>query len=403
MKPKRILLAAALLTLLSQSVIPAALAEEREALLGTWGGAKETLADAGVDVEAILTHELVGNTSGGVKRKAVNLGNLDLTASVDTEKAGLWSNGTIFVYGLANYGEEPSKYIGDTQVTSNIETYSTAKIYEAWYEHRFLDERLSVLAGLHDYNSEFDSLEYAGGLTHASFGISPDISQVGPSIFNTTAMAVRIRVQPTDSVYLSNALYDGIPGDPNNPRGTRIRFESGDGLFWGSEVGVTEGESDGAGYYKVALGGWLHTAKFEDFNGESRDRNQGLYLIAERSLLREEDDKQGLGVFFQSGFADASRNQIARYFGGGFAYTGLIDGREQDTVSFGFASAVNSSSFRSANPGLERTETALEANYRANLLPYLAVQPDFQYVINPGTDPELDNAVVVGVRVEVAL
>jgi porin len=33
---------------------------------------------------------------------------------------------------------------------------------------------------------------------------------------------------------------------------------------------------------------------------------------------------------------------------------------------------------------------------------WLTVQPDVQYVVNPGTDPALDDALVVGLRFEIA-
>ena len=36
------------------------------------------------------------------------------------------------------------------------------------------------------------------------------------------------------------------------------------------------------------------------------------------------------------------------------------------------------------------------------LQPWLEVQPDLQYVVHPGTDPALDDALVAGVRLEIS-
>jgi porin len=133
--------------------------------------------------EAALTLETYSVLDGGLKRETGLLGNLDLTAEIDTGKAGLWENGRFFFYVLGNFGDNPSEAVGDIQATSNIEAPETLKLYEAWYEHFFFGEQFTLLGGLHDYNSEFDALEYASLFLNSSFGISPDISQVGPSIF----------------------------------------------------------------------------------------------------------------------------------------------------------------------------------------------------------------------------
>lgn len=392
---------AVLATIALASPLSAEEQESRSYLLGDWGGERTALADKGVAFEAIITTDLIANVSGGLERTSRVLSNFDLTAALDTEKLGWWSGGTFFAYVLGNVGGDPTSFVGDTQASDNIETYDTAKLYEAWYEHLFMDGAVSIKAGLHDYNSEFNALEYAGTLINSSFGIEPDISQVGPSIFATTALGVRLMFQPTDHFYLMTVVYDGIPGDPENPRGTRVRFDDGDGVFWGTELGATSSEEDP--YYKVAVGGWYHTAEFEDYSGNLRDSNGGLYGIAEYTLFTEDDDAQGLGVFFQSGFARADRNQVAHYYGAGLTYTGLIPSRDADTVSIGMALARNASGFRSLGEGVSAAEVAFEFTYRLPVTEYFSIQPDVQYIRNPGTDPEVDDAVVLGVRTELAL
>ena len=283
----------------------------------------------------------------------------------------------------------------------NIATDESFKLYEAWYQQNFLEDRLSFLAGLHDYNSEFDALNFAGNLINSSFGISPDISQVGPSIFATTSLAARVRYSTEDLVYVQGAIYDGVPGDPENPRGTHVDLHSGDGAFYGFETGYA-GE-DGPDYWKAAVGAWYHTAEFEDFAGNARDHNGGFYLIAEKRLTQEEDAAQGLGAFFQLGRTSAARNPFATYVGGGVQYTGAIESRDEDAVSFGFAYARNGSEFRNSDPDFTRGELALELNYRAVVLPWFALTGDLQYIVDPGTSRSVDDATVLGVRAELAM
>ena len=357
--------------------------------------------DQGIDFEAILTTDWMANTRGGIKRTSRVLGNIDLTATFDTERLGLWEDGTFFLYGLGNAGGDPSTYVGDIQVSDNIETNDTAKLYEAWYEHRFIEDRISVLAGLHDLNSEFYVLDNASTLINSSFGVGPDLSQIGPSIFSTTALALRARVSFSDSVSLAAAVYDGVPGDPENDRGTRIRFDSHDGTFSIGELSYTSAEGDP--HTKLGFGLWYSTARFEDISEIDREWNMGYYGLAEIPLLLEQDNAQGLGAFLSLGSADKHRNQIDRFTGIGLIYTGAIPSRDEDVVSFGVAQAHNSNRFLEFNEGTERAETAYELTYRIVISDHISVQPDIQYIVNPGTDPALDNAVIVGVRTELGL
>jgi len=354
--------------------------------------------ESGLAIEAILTLETVGNVAGGVKRDSAFLGNFDLTATLDTEQAAGLAGGTLFVYLLGNFGGAPSAFVGDTQGLSNIEAVEAFKLYEAWYDQLIFDEQLSVLVGLHDYNSEFYTLDYAGGLLNSSFGIGPDVAQVRPSIFPTTALAARVKWKVLERGYLLGALYDGVPGDPKNPRGTHIKFGSEEGLFYAVEAGVL-GE-EGRDYFKLALGFWYQTTDFEDFAGRPQSNNHGVYLIGEKKLSSEETEGEGLGVFLQIGLPRKSRNQIGHYLGAGLAYTGLVEGRGEDVLSFGMAHARNSDAYRESTVGALRAETAIELNYRAVLTPQLTVTPDFQWIIDPGTTAGVADALVVGLRVE---
>lgn len=377
-------------------------------LLGEWGGLRPAMEKNGVTADAVLTADFLYNTRGGLKEDGTVLGNLDLTFEVDTAKAGWWENGTFFLYLLGNFnsGRFMTEIVGDVQASSNIEADEAFKVYEAWYEHRFLEDRLSLLAGLHDFNGEFDVLEYASLFIHSSFGISPDISQTGPSIFPTTSLAVRLKVRPTEKSYIMAAVYDGVPGDPEDPPRTTVILKEEDGVFVAVEAGVSAGQPGEKGYYKVGAGAWRHTADVENFDGQPHDKNRGVYLIAEKTLYAEDAEGQGLGGFIQLGWADDDWNQIASYWGAGLNYTGLIPGRDRDGLGLAVASARNGDKFMEFRRDVElapveHTETAVELTYRAEVRPWLFVQPDAQYIINPGMDPAVKNAFQIGTRVEI--
>jgi len=368
---------------------------------------RQRLEQQGIAIEAVLTTDIMHNFDGGVEQDSVLLGNLDLTLEMDTGKAGLWKNGTFFIYGLGNFnsGKLLTEIVGDFQATSNIEADEAFKLYEAWYEHRFGDYA-SLLFGLHDYNSEFDVLEYGGLFLQSSFGISPDISQNGPSIFPLTALSLRLKVWPTKSIYIMTALYDGVPGDPANPTRTSIRFDKGDGLFGALEIGDTTGNPGDLEYHKYAVGVWMLTAEVEDFAGNTQDENSGIYFIGEKTLFEEHAGHGSLGVFVQLGFTHADRNQVGSYWGTGLNYTGLLTSRPGDIVGLAVANARNGSNYMRyardvEGQAVDHSETAIELTYQARVRPWLIIQPDLQYVINPSMDRRLDNALVAGIRTEV--
>ena len=76
--------------------------------------------------------------------------------------------------------------------------------------------------------------------------------------------------------------------------------------------------------------------------------------------------------------------------------------RDEGQLGFGITQAHNGDDFRAAaltaDTPVDRAETTLELTYSDKLTPWLAIQPDVQYVVNPGTDKALDNALVFGAR-----
>lgn len=236
----------------------------------------------GSTATAVLVGEFVANVSGGAEEDEAFLTNVDLTLEIDTARAGLWLGGTVFLYLLDNRGQAPTSFVGDMQGTSNIEAESTLKLYEAWYEHAIANGRAAILGGLHDYNGEFYALENSAVFLNSSFGVGPEVAQMGPSIFPTTSLAVRLRYQPNESWYALAAAYDGVPGHPSDPRGTHIILRKEDGIFYAAEVGKTNvTETD---YSKWAVGVWVLDRDFTDVTGNARTLNHGAYLIGERTL-----------------------------------------------------------------------------------------------------------------------
>lgn len=331
-----------------------------------------------------LTLEHVRNLDGGIDQGSRSLASADFTLTADTAEAGLWQGGEFFGYLLANYGGDPSELVGDVQGMSNIAAEDETKLYELWYQHSFLDGQLKTLLGLHDYNSVFYSLDSAALFTHPSFGIGPDTSQVGPSIFPTTAMAALLSVE-LENYYAHLAIYDGVPGHPDGRRGSYIRFEEGEGVFRAAELGMVSER------YKIGLGVWQHNALVENpVNAELHRDNSGVYLIAQYQWLQQ------LSLFLQAGVADQDHNQLENYYGAGAVYKDLW--RPADALGLAMAKASNGSPYMQQNSAVGQSETTWELSYALPVLEQMTVQGSLYYVANPSMDPDLDNAFALGLR-----
>jgi len=410
-----------------------------DALTGDWGGARSALLSRGVSFEPVYTGEAVGNISGGIKTKATYLDDLDLKLRVDGQRLIGWPGATLFVYGLATHGDNPDGFVGDVQGVSNITAPNGWRLFEAWIEQNAFEDRLSVLFGQYDLNSEFYSLQSAQLFLNNSFGIGPEFSltgQGGPSIYPETAVGGRVEVRPIPAVVVRVAVLDGVPVNVPRANGATGIFRSGDGLLLVGEVAYLSLPDDGAGEAsgqrrtrrlragrasvdvpldgKIAIGGWYYTGVFNelshtDSNGNPvRQRGSGgAYLIGERVVYRDsEDPARRLKLFAQLGLGDPSVNRFASYTGGGATFSGLIPGRDDDEAGLGVAAAHNGSQYiesqRQQGQHAGTSEVTLELTYLAQLTRWLTAQQSVQYVINPDTVPSRRDALVASFRFEIS-
>jgi porin len=113
-----------------------------------------------------------------------------------------------------------------------------------------------------------------------------------------------------------------------------------------------------------------------------------------------------INVFAELGFGDSRVNRFGFYAGGGLLFSGLFPALENDELGLAIAIARNGSHFielqrRDAVP-VTGTETTVELTYLLQIGKHLALQPDLQYVMRPGTDPTRKDALAVALRFELS-
>jgi len=375
------------------------------------------------------TGELVVSAAGGIQRDATALGMAGADLTLLLRRLVGWPGARAFLFLLGTHGGAPSELVGDVQGVSNMEAPGTVRLEEAWLQQNLFANRLSLLAGRYDLNTEFYRLQSAALFINSSFGIGPEFGQsgvAGPSIFPNTAVGARVEFDPSPFVGLRAAVLDGAPVD--RPGGTTRLFASGDGaLLVGEAVVVRHPETtaeprqrrfhigrSGPRPYaaKLALGGWYYTARFPDLTATLPTGDPvlhrgsgGVYLIADQTVLPARPNHTGpLTAFAQLGAGDGRVNQIAGYVGGGLTLGAPLVERHEDQLGLAVAAALNGSQYRNApiRAGLPSAgEVVVETTYMAQLGTWLAAQTDMQYVIHPGGLRDAHNALVLGLRVAI--
>jgi len=379
---------------------------DKQTLTGSWGGARTSLNEKGVAVALTHKSDFLRNVSGGIQSGSVWLANTEAAISMDMDKLAGWGGTTAFIQYHIQHGKQGKdfngSYVGSFAGVSNIETGTeTGKFWQAWIQKNLADDKLSILAGLYTIDSEFYVTETSGLFLQPPYGMSSEMAQANPPVFPTGALGLRIKYSATDG-YLQAAMTDGVPGDPNNPNGTHIQLNKGDGTLSIVEFGYTPAHKDKS-INKTALGLWNYTAKAADqLTGENRT-NRGYYLLAERTLMTEQgSEEQGLSGFVRYGVVNKDVYQSDWSASVGLHYVGMIDGRDDDEAGIAITSSHASEKYRQLT-GSDSSEMVIEITCRTPLRPWLAVQPSLQRIINPGMDKSLKDATVVGVRVEMSL
>jgi len=386
-------------------------------LSGDWGGLRAGLRDRGWEWEIVYRLDLLGRfKSDSHPARRYWLDQLDIKLDLDADRRFGWADTRGFLHILGNHGKKPaieSKRL--PHGLDNIEVPEGAdsfKVFHAWLEKSFPDSGLSIKAGLYGIDSEFYVTDSSGLFIHPTYGVGAEFAGTGhngPSIFPYSSLGLRVKYQPVTEWYIQAALMDGVPGNPDHPKSTRIDFESGDGLLGIVEYGRLWGDAD-APDAKLAVGLWGYSRRFDDMLSVDADgnplkrRSHGIYLASEATLWSAaEDPERRLRGFFRIGRNDGNTTQFTAAWSAGLVWDRVWPGGANSQFGLAYSQEHNGDKWRQSVGNGEHYERALELNYRTALRPGLWLQPFLQYLINHGNDPSQDHSWWGGLRIEASL
>lgn len=356
----------------------------------------DTESRGGVDLQFTYTADYVfpvADTGGD----GAFLDNLDISATIDMEKIAGWRATTLYFDLLNNSGAAPNDDIGTLQGVDNIEVERhRARLYEFWIETQL--GPTNVRAGLYDLNSEFYANDSASLLIAPAFGIGSELAATGPngpSIFPSTALAARFQWTLSESSRLQFAALNATAGVLGDPGGVDTSFDDGALLVaeW-SWLGATH----------VNVGGWLYTESQDDIRrvdgaGDPlKQRAFGGYLTLERVLWSDGVEASG---FLRAGFADGDTTPFDGGWQAGILVNHVFSSRPESMFSIGVNQAFVTDAFRlnqvDVGVDAESYEGGIEITYADTFGP-LTIQPDLQFIRNPGVDAARNDAVVGTLR-----
>jgi len=402
-------------------------------LLGDAGGLRSELWNYGITFGVQDINEVWGNVSGGIQRGASYDGVTLMSVGLDTQRAFGWVGGTLNISGWNIRGRNiAANNLLNLQTPSGILASPTTRLWEVWYQQSFLDGRFDVKIGQQSLDQEFMSSQYSSLFLNTMMGWpmvpSADLYAGGPA-YPLSSLGLRLRTQLGDGfTALGGVFQDNPPGGPFNDDGqlrgsTRWggNFNLRTGALFIAEIQYAlnqpnNGDMDYGrhaaglpGTYK--LGMWVDTASFPsprfDNTGLSLAdplstgvpqmlrNNFSIYGVVDQMIWRPAaDSPQSVGVFARVMGAPGDRNLISFSVNAGITVKALLPGRDDDTMGIGFgiakvsraaASLDRDTVFFSGNPFPVRgAETFIEITYQIQANGWWQLQPDFQYVFNPG-------------------
>ena len=416
---------------------------ERDTLTGDWGGVRSRLEDSGIKFGLEEQSEVWANAFGGLRGGAVYDGLTTARVTVDLDKLLGWTGATFYVNAFQIHGQGPSaNLVGNMQIVSNIEATNDTKLYNLWLEQNLLGDKLNIRIGQEGANDEMMITQYGALFLNSSFGFpglpAADLPSGGPNYPMATPF-IRAKYQVTDQFTLVGAVFNGDPappgrGDPQLRDKGGIAFRLNDHVLAFAELwyNINHDPHDAGlpGTYK--LGAWYSSSRFSDqlldttglslanpsSSGIPRGHSSGyaIYGIVDQMIWRRAGTTDhGIGVFLQIMGAPGDYNVSNLFVETGLNWKAPFENRENDIFGLGVSYLGISPAarrfgadvvvFTGQGSPYRSNETVVEATYSYQVAPWLTLQPDAQFVINPGagipnsaSSVPLKNAFIVGVR-----
>jgi porin len=400
----------------------------REYLTGEWGGFRSTLRDLGIVPTAVFATDVQGNPIGGNRQGLRETNDLTVDVAVDLERLVGWTGGRFDVSLSLRSGTSLSTAdIGNVFNVSQLCCGHTYRLVNVYLEQSLFGDALNIRAGRLTAGDEFLTSPLYWTFVQSAFNQNP-----GGILFNVPFPAypiatwgARVRVKPVEALYVMAGAYNADATLAENGK-HGVDWTMRGPLLAIGEIGYRLNQEEHApglpGNFKV--GGFYVDGAFPDLfrdvQGGSatlsglpprrHHGNGGFYVLLDQMVYRhgEHGSARGLTPFVALLFSpDQDINPMPFFANGGLVYQGPFSSRPLDRAGLGIAYGAFSRPLRRAQRDAQSPpqthEVALELTYILQVSRWLQVQPDVQYIINPGGTGRIRDALVIGFQIAVNL
>jgi porin len=393
---------------------------------------RKSLADAGFTIGGFYLGETFGN-AGGIRQGETYDGVLWTYLLGDLHKAGLWKGLCFYADSYQIHGRSiTADNIGSLVTVSNYEALPSTRLSELWLEQHLFNDHVTVRVGQLTADTEF--LLSSGGSKFLdstwSWATLPSFNLPGSGpTYPLSRPGVRVALKPNDKWNLMVGVYNGDPagahctGNPQVCDDDGLEFPLDSPPLVMAEGSYKYDQKDRLpGTLKI--GGWnqfgtLHEQPLGSGVTVATTPNSvpiktgwAIYGIVDQLIWRvpNSKDPKGIGIFARVIGGPTEQNLVDFYADGGVTFSGMTPHRSNDIFAVGFAytgisNEVHAFTETQDLPSAGNFEALLEICYTAQLKTGWTLQPDFQYIWQPGGGmPEptgkgtVPNAAVWGLR-----
>ena len=410
------------------------------ALTGDWWGVRNFLDDSGVELSASYTNNIAGNPVGGMSQSFAYADNFSFGMQLDFEKLIKWQGLTLTVSALDRNGSNLSaRNIGNQFTVQQVYGTETVVFYALVLEQRLLEDKLGIKLGRFSTGDDFASSPLYWLYMNNGIDGNPQALPVNTAFtsYPASVWGARLRVDPSPEWFAMGGIYQATSLNLYRDHGLDWSMNNSDGVLMIGQVGWTpeffkkpaaapkpsdgkslaEGKTvrpvspdDGMqglpGHYW--FGAYYSPWQFAQFGStETASNSYGFYWHADQ-MVWQEDPGSDQGLTLWSAFVLSPQQNISKLpfqVNSGIVYKGLVPARDHDTTMLGFVYGNFSDDYAgtvaATGAGTPSYEIALEAGYRIQVTKFAYIQPNVQWIINPGGTGNIPNALVLGAQMNV--
>ena len=388
-------------------------------LLGDWDGKRTELAQQGIKFEANILTDTAYLAEGGRNEGADPLtsAQLWLGTQLDMEKLAGWDGVTVRAVATARQGQSTSvrDLQGNAPHMANVQgTFGRgnqdSRLSELSIEKTFKDQGLSIKAGRLGLGMDFNVM--ACDFASTAFCAAQMGKWQGNIWMNTpvSQWGARVKQQLNPEVAVQVGVYEFNPDNGNGKaegQGWSLDTDHADGVTIPAEVVWTPKSFVNGLPGSYRIGGMYNTAddianQKDIATGEGKNRTFAGWLAIEQQLTSTGSGRQGLHSFANFTWHDRDTNKVDNSQQIGVKYIGLVDSQPNDILGLAVNRVHVNDRFADSRPAFNASaEYNIELNYSYNATKWLMLRPNLQYVVNPGSSNQVDNALVLGLTTRV--